>query len=192
MGESEKPCWSRNVDVIVVTSCQSCYHAQSKLLMASQSGVGRDEEGEEGSSFWGACVRGDTEVVQRYLDAGQDPSEVSPVKSIPPVVIATVHRRTDVLAQLVRAGAKVNERDRHDRTPMHYAAGDVAGYTSPSSPLCALITRSLALLLLLSVSPSLLLPCSRFPWSLFSAYRRLPRFGKHPSAWRVHVSSACM
>ena len=78
----------------------------------------------QGPSFWGAVLRGDTEEVTLYLSAGQDPSEPSPVKRIPPVVIATVHSRTDVLKQLVVAGAKVNEADRHERTPLHYAAGN--------------------------------------------------------------------
>ena len=77
----------------------------------------------QGPSFWGAVLRGDLEEVQLYLSAGQNPSELSPIKKIPPVVIATVHGRTDVLKMLVVAGASVNECDRHDRIPLHYAAG---------------------------------------------------------------------
>ena len=37
--------------------------SQSFLLMASQSGVGRDDAGEEGPSFWGAVLRGDVDEV---------------------------------------------------------------------------------------------------------------------------------
>ena len=44
------------------------------MLMASQSGVGVDTAGEEGSSFWGAVLRGDMLEVDRYLSAGQNPS----------------------------------------------------------------------------------------------------------------------
>jgi hypothetical protein len=93
------------------------------LLMASQSGVGVDDSGEEGASFWGAVLRGDLEEVRRYLAAGQSPSEPSPVKNVPPAVIATVHRRLDVLKLLVTSGASVNHADKHSRTPLHYAAG---------------------------------------------------------------------
>lgn len=45
------------------------------------------------------------------------------MKGIPPVVIATVHRKLEVLKVLVTAGALVNEADRTARTPLHYAAG---------------------------------------------------------------------
>jgi hypothetical protein len=73
-------------------------------------------------SFWGAARRGEADAVLRYLIGGQDPSEPSPERGDPALVLAARAGMHEMAVILLAAGADPDGRDAAGRTAMHHAS----------------------------------------------------------------------
>ncbi|KAA0174633.1 hypothetical protein FNF27_04007 [Cafeteria roenbergensis] len=73
-------------------------------------------------SLWGAARRGEADSALRFLIGGQDPSEPSPERGDPPLVLAARAGHAEVVAMLLAAGADPDGRDAAGRSALHHAA----------------------------------------------------------------------